>query len=136
MPNLSRDHASNGPDFIFRNNSHPDFWAVAEAKGGSSRLGKSRLVKPLRPAGFSVVPGEGPSFQQMGARWIEFWLRHTIAKNNGTVTGNALDDSFSDNDPMLAMVVSIDLSRKKEVHIGMQPFVPPKGTAFDNWSGF
>ena len=71
----------------------------------------------------------------MGARWIEFWLRHTIAKNEYSGEGRSLRDSFNAEKPMLAMVVSLNLDRKQEVKIGMQPFVPKGGFGFNTWTG-
>lgn len=134
-PGLDRRHKKHGPDFILQHRDYSDAWAVVEAKGGTSKLGTSTLSRPVsrRSAGVRVRPGEGPRFQQMGARWIEYWLRLTIDKNAGSIKGQELDDSFDNSDPMLAVIVSVNLNRKKEIRIAAQPFAPPRGTLFNDW---
>lgn len=137
LTDMDRAHWKYGPDFIFRHDTYQDFWAVVEAKGGTNTLGSSTLVRPKTPTATSIgfLHPTGASVQQMGARWIEFWLRHTIDKNRNNPDGIALGDAFDDGNPMLAMVVSLNLDRKQEVKIGMQAFVPETGIGFNAWSG-
>ncbi len=139
LTDMNRAHWRYGPDFIFRHDTYQDFWAVVEAKGGTSKLKTSKLKAPSLPNGWdTTVAGYGTSpYQQMGARWIEFWLRHTIDKNGFNSSGTDLEASFNNGDPMLAMVVSLNLDRKQEVKLGMQAFIPEHGgTGFNAWVGF
>ena len=133
LSGLRKPTRRTGPDFIFQHSEKSDLFSVTEAKGGTSTLGTSRLLRPgrRRIPGFVASPG-GPVFEQMGARWIEFWLRHYIRVNASDV-GESLEDAYEDNDPFLALVSSLNLSRQKEVKIAARIFVPERGIGFNDW---
>ena len=138
---LERAHGRHGPDFILRNKKNTDVWAIMEAKGGSSTLGTSGLVRPPRPPGFFIPPTVPRPYPQMGKYWIEYWLRHTYIKNSTNAAGIDLRTDFLAGKPMLAMVVSLNLQRPnngKDVKIAAQGFIPPSGgLGYNAWpAGF
>lgn len=131
--NLERAHRIWGPDFIFRNEQNRDIWAIMEAKGGSNRLRTSTLTRPSVPVGMSGIV-RGARYPQMGAKWLEFWIRHTIEVNRRTLAGPDFARAFSPAQPILTGVVSLNLNRKnKELKVAAQVFVSTFGAGFDHW---
>ena len=108
-------------------NATLDKWLILEAKGGTSKLGRTR--------------GHGKQFSHP---WITHRLQKIIRENrtrggdHATAADN-LAKAYSHNHQILAMVVSLDLRKKDRLKIGMQPYsrtnAPPLG-GFDAWTGF
>lgn len=117
-----------GPDFVMRSKSIPAAFAIAEAKGGEAKLGRSGLKAGPWPSDIKTkvqLPKGGP-FPQMGGQWLNWWLKKYIDHNTGPVA-DALKTAFFGLPPipMLALVVSVNLARKPEVQVSFQPYIPP-----------
>ncbi|HUE72722.1 MAG TPA: hypothetical protein VMP01_17685 [Pirellulaceae bacterium] len=117
--NLDTNH---GPDNIALH-KQTDIWGIFESKGGRSRL------------------AEGPSAasygDQMGPKWIRYWIRRTILNNPGSPQAAQLNAAFDTGQPMLAAVTRLNINAKREqIKIGVQVFVSPLGIGMNPWKGF
>ncbi len=108
-----------GPDF-FDKQQNSGLWGIFEAKGGTSRLNRST--------------SHG---SQMGHDWIRYWYEKLGDDNaSRSADGQQLNLAYGLGTPIAAVVVSLNLNRKKdELKLGFQPWTP-NPLAFERWRGF
>ncbi|MCA9039981.1 MAG: RHS repeat-associated core domain-containing protein, partial [Planctomycetaceae bacterium] len=99
-------HSIHGPDQIASRDLNiegiPMLWGIFEAKGGTSKLGTSKL------GNFT-----GPEYNQMSGQWLNHWARKIIndPANSGRYLEN-FEEAYGDsNRDMLAVVVSLNVNR-------------------------
>ena len=119
-----------GPDFMVRQGKNP-VWGMVEAKGGSSRLSKGAEYG-----------------NQMQWDWIRHWYHWLADRNKGygayasDADGKDLWDHWGQGrlktdssraQPIIAVVVSLDLNRPKDqLKIGVQAWTKNKA-AWETW---
>ncbi len=114
---------------------------IFEAKGGTSKLGTSRLKIPAWPTnngGWQYAPSAAPlaggRYLQMGKDWLRWWITHKIVKNLYTTARNELINAFDSGDPFVTGVVSVNLNRNPEFKLALQVFVSKTGSGFNHCS--
>ena len=122
--NKAANQGVHGPDFILRQETYKQVWAIFEAKGGTSKHGSSTL-------------GGTGKVKQMGSKWLEHWIRRTANNNDYSEDGPAfIEAAVRPGGPILTAIVSLNFKRPgKEFHIGAQPFFAPNGP-LKAWKGF
>jgi len=118
LPEFPKVH---GPD-IFARHEQSSVWAMIEAKGGTSRLSKGAKYG-----------------DQMQWKWIRHWYEWLADKNNNKSNdGDDLHNDYhspfpSNANPIVAMVVSLNLRRRKDhLKIGVQSWTNNE-TPWNNW---
>jgi len=113
-----------GPDTLAMHKSS-GVWGVFESKGGSSKLGTSTLG------------GSVGSAQQMGAKWISYWVPRLLNMNVGHDDEADLRTKFTTFQPMVAVVTRLNLKLKRDhIKAGLQVYIPPTGPGMNPWQGF
>ncbi len=114
--------ARHGIDAVLYNETI-DKWLILEAKGGTSKLGRTL--------------GHGKQFSH---RWITDRLDKMINKNmkkggDHAKAATNLRKAFRYKQ-MLTMVVSLDIRSKDRLKIGLQPYSLHNRIGFKDWTGF